>query len=66
MLFSLVLEDKVGLTFMDYPAVIQGDEFSVWRVDDGGEVIPEMFSILLRRKPLKAHYSVWSGGERKA
>ncbi|MNC03441.1 hypothetical protein D3C75_508480 [compost metagenome] len=46
MLFSLVLEDKVGLTFMDYPAVIQGDEYSVWRVDDGGEVIPEMFSIL--------------------
>jgi hypothetical protein len=46
MLFSLVLEDKAGLTFMDYPAVIQRDEFSVWRVDDGGEVIPEMFSIL--------------------
>lgn len=46
MLFSLVWKEKDELTFMDYPAVIQGDEYSVWRVDDGGEVIPEMFSIL--------------------
>ncbi|WP_313638673.1 hypothetical protein, partial [Paenibacillus sp.] len=46
MLFSLVWKEKDEFTFMDYPAVIQGDEYSVWRVDDGGEVIPEMFSIL--------------------
>lgn len=46
MLFSLVWKEKDELTFMDYPAVIQGDEYSVWRVDDGGEVMPEMFSIL--------------------
>jgi hypothetical protein len=46
MLFSLVMQDKDVLNFMDYPAVIQGDEYSVWRVDDGGEVRPEMFSIL--------------------
>lgn len=46
MLFSFVMEDKDVLNFMDYPAVIQGDEYSVWRVDDGGEVRPEMFSIL--------------------
>ncbi|MEK4350103.1 hypothetical protein MKX41_04610 [Paenibacillus sp. FSL R5-0475] len=46
MLFSLVWKEKDEFTFMDYPAVIQGDEYSVWRVDDGGEVMPEMFSIL--------------------
>lgn len=46
MLFSLVLKEEDKFTFMDYPAVIQEDEYSVWRVDDGGEVIPEMFSIL--------------------
>lgn len=46
MLFSIVLADKDELTFMDYPAVIEGDEYSVWRVDDGGEILPEMFSIL--------------------
>lgn len=37
---------------MDYPAVIQGDEYSVWRVDDGGEVMPEMFSILFAAETL--------------
>lgn len=52
MLFSLVWKEKDEFTFMDYPAVIQGDEYSVWRVDDGGEVIPEMFSILFAAETL--------------
>lgn len=46
MLFSLVVEDGGKLKFVDYPAVVQEDEYSVWRVDDGGEVMPEMFSLL--------------------
>lgn len=46
MLFSLVLLEDGSLSFMDYPAVIQDDEYSVWRVDDGGEMRPEMFSLL--------------------
>ncbi|WP_052092015.1 hypothetical protein NYE80_13935 [Paenibacillus sp. FSL H7-0357] len=46
MLFSLVVVDGGKLKFMDYPAVVQEDEYSVWRVDDGGEVLPEMFSLL--------------------
>ncbi|KUP24587.1 hypothetical protein [Paenibacillus sp. DMB5] len=46
MLFSLVLEEEGKLSFMDYPAEITGNEYSVWRVDDGGEVIPQMFSLL--------------------
>ncbi|WP_277472916.1 MULTISPECIES: hypothetical protein [unclassified Paenibacillus] len=46
MLFSLVLEDNGKLSFMDYPAEITDNEYSVWRVDDGGEVIPQMFSLL--------------------
>lgn len=46
MLFSLILEQSGRLTFMDYPAEIQNNEYSVWRVDDGGEVTPEMFSVL--------------------
>ncbi|MEK5254072.1 hypothetical protein NST74_11485 [Paenibacillus sp. FSL F4-0125] len=52
MLFSLVWKEKDEFTFMDYPAVIQGDEYSVWRVDDGGEVMPEMFSILFAAETL--------------
>lgn len=46
MLFSLVLEEDGKLSFMDYPAEITGNEYSVWRVDDGGEVIPQMLSLL--------------------
>ena len=46
MLFSIILKDKEELIVMDYPAVIEEDEYSVWRVDDGGEVSPEMFSIM--------------------
>ncbi|WP_379134822.1 hypothetical protein [Paenibacillus sp. sgz500958] len=46
MLFSIVLNTGTSLSFMDYPAVIQEDQSSVWRVDDGGEVIPDMFSVL--------------------
>lgn len=46
MLFSLVLNEDGKLSFMDYPAVIENDEYSVWRVDDGGEMRREMFSLL--------------------
>ncbi|CQR55176.1 hypothetical protein [Paenibacillus riograndensis] len=46
MLFSLVLQKGPELSFMDYPAVTRDDEFSVWRVDDGGEITPGMFSLL--------------------
>ncbi|MBW7476922.1 hypothetical protein K0T92_19575 [Paenibacillus oenotherae] len=49
MLFSLVLKRDESLVFMDYPAVLE-DETSVWRVDDGGEVSPDMFSILFAAK----------------
>ncbi|MEK3904043.1 hypothetical protein [Paenibacillus sp. FSL R7-0179] len=47
MLFSLVLEEDGKLSFKDYPAKITDNEYSVWRVDDGGEVNPQMFSLLL-------------------
>ncbi|WP_410511709.1 hypothetical protein PaeBR_16770 [Paenibacillus sp. BR2-3] len=53
MLFSLVLKKGNGFTFKDYPAVIQDDENSVWRVDDGGVVTPEMFSILFAAETSK-------------
>lgn len=46
MLFSLILEQGGKLTFMDYPAETENGEYSVWRVDDGGEATPEMFSVL--------------------
>lgn len=45
MLASLAIETNGQLMFMDYPATY--DENSTWRVDDGGEVTPDMFSVLL-------------------
>ncbi|MNI97403.1 hypothetical protein D3C73_1560490 [compost metagenome] len=50
MLFSLVLREGNELSFMDYPAEIKDDAYSVWRVDDGGEVTPDMFSLLFAAK----------------
>lgn len=44
LLASLVLDSKEGLIVQDYPAELEG--YSAWRVDDGGEVLPEMFSFL--------------------
>lgn len=44
-LFSLVLFTGDDFLFRDYPAIAE-DETSVWRVDDGGEVSPDMFPLL--------------------
>ncbi|MFC5700369.1 hypothetical protein ACFPVX_03655 [Cohnella faecalis] len=49
MLFSLVLQREDKLLFNDFPAKTK-DEISVWRVDDGGEVTPDMFSLLFAAK----------------
>ncbi|WP_341278572.1 hypothetical protein [Paenibacillus sp. FSL H8-0537] len=48
MLASLALQTADGFVFQDYPA--EFNESSTWRVDDGGEVIPEMFSFLFAAK----------------
>lgn len=45
MLFSIVLKRDDKLVFKNYPAVME-DWTSVWRVDDGGEVSPDMFNFL--------------------
>lgn len=44
MLASLVLYDDGKWVFMDYPATY--NESSTWRVDDQGEISPDMFSFL--------------------
>ncbi|WP_338552140.1 hypothetical protein [Paenibacillus sp. KS-LC4] len=48
MLASLALQTADGFVFQDYPA--EFNESSTWRVDDGGEVMPEMFSFLFAAK----------------
>ncbi len=44
MLASLVWQEGERLVFMDYPATYNDN--SAWRVDDGGEISPEMFRFL--------------------
>lgn len=44
MLASLVMKQDEKWVFMDYPATY--NESSTWRVDDGGEISPDMFSFL--------------------
>jgi len=44
MLAAVVAEWEGKLAFMDYPATY--NESSTWRVDDGGEILPVMFSFL--------------------
>ncbi len=48
MLASIVMKTPTKLVFKDYPA--KYDEMSTWRVDDGGSIFPEMFSILFAAK----------------
>lgn len=42
LLASLALRTSNGWVFMDYPAKLSDN--SAWRVDDGGEISPDMFS----------------------
>lgn len=44
MLASIVMKTPTKFVFKDYPA--KYNESSTWRVDDGGSVYPELFSIL--------------------
>ena len=44
MLMSIVLKKDSDLKFIEYPATYKN--YSAWRVDDGGEIDPKLFSIL--------------------
>lgn len=48
MLAGIVMKTPERMVFKDYPA--KYDQFSTWRVDDGGAVYPEMFRILFAAK----------------
>ncbi len=45
-LFSIVMARPSKLVFLDFPGSYK-DEGSVWRVDDGGEVDPQFFDMVL-------------------
>jgi len=48
MLASLAMKDGDTWLYHDYPATY--DPYSTWRVDDGGEVRPELFNFLFAAK----------------
>ncbi len=62
-LMSIILKTSDSLKFMDYPAVSDGQ--SVWRVDDGGKINPELFSILFSSPTNEGMLLVicWAGAE---
>ncbi|MCI1695777.1 hypothetical protein [Aneurinibacillus aneurinilyticus] len=62
-LASIVMTTPNGLVFKDFPATY--DEVSTWRVDDQGEIDPQMFNILFVTKS-KTGYTLgleWIGFE---
>ena len=63
LLASIVLVQPETISFKDYPAEFNGT--SAWRVDDGGEIRPEMFNILfVARSDQKTWIGVtWAGAE---
>ncbi len=64
-LMSILLKAKDGsMKFMDYPAV-SPDGFSVWRVDDGGSISPNLFAIRLAAITDQGFVAIvsWAGAE---
>jgi len=62
-LMSIVLKEDSDLKFIDYPATYDG--YSAWRVDDGGKIDPELFSILFTTPTKEGLLIVmgWAGAE---
>lgn len=63
-LFSIVMAAPSRLVFLDFPGSYE-DEGSVWRVDDGGEIDPLFFDIVLvfeTGQGIEFMYS-WRGAE---
>jgi len=63
MLMSIVLKKDSNLKFIDYPATFKN--YSAWRVDDGGEIDPKLFSILFTAQTTEGLLIAvsWKGAE---
>jgi hypothetical protein len=63
LLMSIVLKTDGAMKFIDYPVVFDG--YSAWRVDDGGKIDPELFSILFTTQTIEGLLIVmgWAGAE---
>ena len=63
LLMSIGLKTADGIKFKDYPVVSNGQ--SAWRVDDGGNIDPKLFSILFAAPTNEGLLIVvsWAGAE---
>jgi hypothetical protein len=63
-LMSIGLKTPDGIKLNDYPAV-SDDGYSVWRVDDGGKVLPELYTIMFAMSTNDGLLLVvkWAGAE---
>ena len=63
-LMSIGLKTSDGIKFKDYPAV-SDDGYSIWRVDDGGKVIPKLYTIMFAASTNDGLLLVvkWAGAE---
>jgi hypothetical protein len=63
-LMSIGLKTSDGIKLKDYPAV-SDDGYSVWRVDDGGKVLPKLYTIMFAAPTNKGLLLVvsWAGAE---
>ncbi|WP_152396846.1 hypothetical protein [Paenibacillus guangzhouensis] len=64
-LASFVLVTKNGVVFQDFEGNDDPDQYSVWRVDDGGEMDPSLFRIMFLTRSASG-YAVgyeWYGSE---
>lgn len=66
MLASLCLFGPEGVVFHDYPAAMDEQRVSCWRVDDGCQFEPEAISILFAYRTAAGRYGLavaWAGFE---
>ncbi|BBH23580.1 hypothetical protein Back11_49250 [Paenibacillus baekrokdamisoli] len=64
-LASIVLVSPSGILYHDLPGEIDKDHYSTWRVDDGGEILPEHFRFMFAAHS-KQGYALgleWFGAE---
>ena len=64
-LASLVLVNNRRLVFADFPAEYRGEGSDLWRVDDGGELSPSAFHVVVAAR-LADRYALgicWDGSE---
>jgi hypothetical protein len=67
-LASLAVVDGDRRLYVDYPATFNGPGTDLWRVDDGGEILPERFEVVFVMRRGDSYWLAldWAGAEGNA